>query len=228
MKRFTAFIAAVLLVVLSTASVFASAYPSYAARQQTKISVSARYIANAQPDKIPIDENGQGTTILPDGTEITVSGIMNTDWQLFIVPIQDSSALDWIGSILSDKTAKFFAFHIYFMNSSGVVKSADSITVTVKLPEELTSPVGYSLTKKGTLSNMSISAKDGKITFQTDGNPYFMIGEQLLDSTSADSGKAPKTGDTANLALWLMLLFTSGGIIVCILFLFVKKKKTSE
>ena len=55
-----------------------------------------------------------------------------------------------------------------------------------------------------------------------------MIGEQLLDSTSADSGKAPKTGDTANLALWLMLLFTSGGIIVCILLLFVKKKKTSE
>ena len=75
---------------------------------------------------------------------------------------------------------------------------------------------------------MSVAAKDGKITFQTDGNPYFMIGEQLLDSTSADSGKAPKTGDTANLALWLMLLFTSGGIIVCILLLFVKKKKTSE
>lgn len=228
MKRFTVFIAAVLLVVLSAASVFASAYPSYAARQQTKISVSARYIANAQPSKIPIDENGQGATILPDGTEITVSGIENTDWQLFIVPIQDSTALDWIGSILSDKTAKFFAFHIYFMNSSGVVKSADSITVTVKLPDGLTSPVGYSLTKKGALSNMSVAAKDGKITFQTDGNPYFMIGEKLLDSTSADSGKAPKTGDTAKLALWLMLLFTSGGIIVCILFLFVKKKKTSE
>lgn len=228
MKRFTAIIAAVLLVVLSAASVFASAYPSYAAHRQTKISVSARYIANAQPNQIPIDENGQGTTTLPDGTEIAVSGIMNTDWQLFIVPIQDSSALDWIGSILSDKTAKFFAFHIYFMNSSGAVKSADRITVTVKLPDGLISPVGYSLTKDGTLSNMSVAAKDGKITFQTDGNPYFMIGEQLLDSTSADSGKAPKTGDTAKLALWLMLLFTSGGIIVCILFLFVKKKKTSE
>ena len=92
MKKFTAFIAAVLLVVLSAASVFASAYPSYAARQQTKISVSARYIDNSQPNQIPIDENGQGTTILPDGTEITVSGMENTDWQLFIVPIQDSSA----------------------------------------------------------------------------------------------------------------------------------------
>ena len=228
MKKFTAFIAAVLLVVLSTASVFASAYPSYAARQQTKISVSARYIDNAQPNQIPIDENGQGTTILPDGTEITVSGMENTDWQLFIVPIKDSSALDWIGSILSDKTAKFFAFHIYFMDSSGAVKSADRVTVTVKLPDGLTSPVGYSLTKDGTLSKMSLTAKKGRITFKTDGNPYFMIGEQLLDSTSADSGEAPKTGDTANLALWLMLLFTSGGIIVCILLLFVKKKKTSE
>ena len=227
MKKFTAFIAAVLLVVLSSASVFASAYPSYAARQQTKISVSARYIANAQPNKIPIDENGQGTTILPDGTEITVSGIENTDWQLFIVPIKDSSALDWIGSILSDKTAKFFAFHIYFMNSSGVVKSADRVTVTVKLPDGLASPVGYSLTKDGTLSNMSVAAKDGKITFQTDGNPYFIIGKKLLDSTSADFGEAPKTGDTANLALWLMLLFTSSGILSLILLLLAKKKTSS-
>ena len=116
---------------------------------------------------------------------------------------------------------------IYFMNSSGVVKSADSITVTVKLPDGLTSPVGYSLTKDGTLSNMAVAAKDGKITFQTDGNPYFTIGEQLLDSTSADSGKAPKTGDTANLALWLMLLFTSSGSISLILLLFVKRKTSS-
>lgn len=227
MKKFTAFIAAVLLVMLSSASVFASEYASYAARQQTKIGVSAQYIDNSQPDKIPIDENGQGTTILPDGTEIAVSGIKNTDWELYIDPIKDSTALDWIGSILSDKAAKFFAFHIYFMNSSGVVKSADGVTVTVKLPDKLTSPMGYSLTNDGTLSKMSLTAKKGRITFKTDGNPYFILGENLRGTVSADSGKAPKTGDNTKLALWFMLLFTSSGIVSLILLLLGKKKTNS-
>ena len=225
MKKFTAFIAAVLLVVLSSASVFASEYASYAARQQTKIGVSAQYIDNSQPDKIPIDENGQGTTILPDGTEITVSDIKDTDWELYIDPIKDSATLDWMKNLLSGKTTKFFAFHIYFMNSSGVVKSADGVTVTVKLSDKLTAPMGYSLTKDGTLSKMSLTAKKGKITFKTDGNPYFILGEKLTGSAYADSGEAPKTGDNTNLTLWLILLFLSSSIINLILILLVKKKK---
>lgn len=225
MKKFTAFIAAVLLVLLSSASVFASEYMSYSARQQTKIGVSAQYINNSQPDKIPIDENGQGTTILPDGTEITVSDIKDTDWELCIDPIEDSNALDWMKDILIGKTTKFFAFHIYFMNSSGVVKSADGVTVTVKLPDRLTFPMGYSLTKNGTLSKMSLTAKEGKITFKTDGNPYFILGEKLYGGVSADSGIALKTGDNTNLTLWLILLFLSSSIINFILILLVKKKK---
>ena len=54
--------------------------------RQTDIGVYARYIENKQWNTVPVDENGQGTTVLPGGTEITVSGALKPGWQLVLLP----------------------------------------------------------------------------------------------------------------------------------------------
>ena len=82
--------------------------------RQTDIGVYARYIDNTQWNTVPVDDNGRGTTTLPDGTEITVSGALKPGWQLVIDPITETDAENWISGILDGKAKDLAPFHIYF------------------------------------------------------------------------------------------------------------------
>ena len=66
------------MIVVLSASVTAFATESNpdGDNRQTDIGVYARYIDNTQWNTIHVDENGEASVVLPDGTEITVSGMV--------------------------------------------------------------------------------------------------------------------------------------------------------
>ena len=214
MKRTIAFLLTVVLTLFCSVTAFAAESNLDGENRQTDIGVYARYIDNKQWNTVPVDGNGQGTTVLPGGTEITVSGASEPGWQLVIDPITEKDALDWIGGVLDGKAQDLLPLHIYFIDGSGNTTAATGVTVTIKLPKKLTDPVAYSLTSAGKTAGLTVTAKDVSLTFTTDGSPYYVIGEKVNGETSTPSepGNSPQTGDSTNLWLWwaLMLVAVAG------------------
>ena len=146
MKRIMAWMLTMIVALSASFTAFAAESNLDGENRQTDIGVYARYNDNTQWNTVPVDDNGRGTTTLPDGTEITVSGALKPGWQLVIDPITEKDALDWIGDILNGKAKDLSPLHIYFIDASGNIKAADGVTVTVKQPEKLTDHAAYSLT----------------------------------------------------------------------------------
>ena len=201
MKRILAWMLAVITVLSASVTAFAAESSLDDANRQTDIGVYARYIDNTQWNTVPVDENGQGTTLLPDGTEVTVSGALASGWQLVIDPIPEKEALDWISGVLGGKANDLSPLHIYFIDANANTKAADGVTVTVKLRSKLTDPVVFSLTSEGKTSSLTVTAKDGSLTFTTDGSPFYVLGEAPTDPVDS-----PQTGDGANLLPWVLLM----------------------
>ena len=122
MKRILAFLLTVVLTLFCSVTAFAAESNLDGENRQTDIGVYARYIENKQWNTVPVDENGQGTTVLPGGTEITVSGALKPGWQLVIDPITEKDALDWIGGVLDGKAKNLLPLHIYFIDASPSIK----------------------------------------------------------------------------------------------------------
>lgn len=211
MKRTFSFLLTVILTLFCFVTAFAAESNQDGENRQTDISVYARYIDNKQWNTVPVDENGHGTTVLPGGTEITVSGALKLGWQLAIDPITEKDALDWIGGVLDGKAKDLLPLHIYFIDGSGKTTAATGVTVTIKLMEKLTDPVAYSLTSEGKTAGLTVSMEDGSLTFTTDGSPYYVLGEKVSGETSSPSkpGNSPQTGDNSHMALWIVLLAVS-------------------
>lgn len=216
MKRILSFLLTVILTLFCSVTAFAAESNLDGEKRQTDIGVYARYIDNKQWNTVPVDENGQGTTVLPGGIEITVSGALKPGWQLAIDPITEKDALDWIGGVLDGKAKDLLLLHIYFIDESGNTTAATGVTVTIKLPKKLTDPVAYSLTSAGKTAGLTITAKDVSLTFTTDGSPYYVLGEKVNGETSTPSepGNSPQTGDNNHMALWIALLFVSGAGVI--------------
>lgn len=205
MKRTLAFLLTVVLTLFCSVTAFA------VEPDDETIDVYAKYVNNTEWNVVPVDAGGNGSTTLSDGTQITVSGASEPSWQLVIDPITEKDALDWIGGILNGKAKDLSPMHIYFIDGYGNTKTADSVTVTVKLPEKLTDPVAYSLSSEGTASGMTVSMENGSLTFTTDGSPYYVLGEKVSGETSfpSEPGNSPQTGDNNHMALWIALLAVS-------------------
>ena len=82
--------------------------------EQKDIGVYVKYVDNTVWNTVPTDENGEGSTTLPDGTEVGISDADKTQGQLVIDPITDKEALDWINSVTDGKVKAPQAFHIYY------------------------------------------------------------------------------------------------------------------
>ena len=73
MKRTLAFLLTVVLTLFCSVTAFAAESNLDGENRQTDIGVYARYIDNTQWNTIHVDENGEASVVLPDGTEFTVS-----------------------------------------------------------------------------------------------------------------------------------------------------------
>lgn len=217
MKRTLAFLLTVVLTLFCSVTAFA-AEPDDETKQ-THVDVYAKYVNNTEWNVVPVDASGNGSTTLSDGTQITVSGAARSGWQLAIDPITEKEAVDWIGGVPDGKAKDLLPLHIYFIDASGNIKTADSVTVTVKQPENPNAPVAYSLSSEGTASGMAVSMENGSLTFTADGSPYYVLGEKDSGGTSpngetpSDPGNSPQTGDTGRIWLRLAILMVSGMVL---------------
>lgn len=219
MKKIMTWLLTMIVILSAFVTAFAAESNPDGENRQIDIGVYARYIDNTQWNTIPVDENGKASVVLPDGTEITVSGALKPGWQLVIDQITEKDALDWIGDVLDGKAKDLSPLHICFIDGNGNTKAADGVTVTVKLPEKLTDPAAYSLTGEGKTIGLTVTAKDGSFTFTTDGSPYYVLGEKIsggtssTNETSSDPGDSRQTGDTGRVWLWLAILTVSGMVL---------------
>lgn len=182
------------------------------ANPQKDIGVYVKYVDNTEWNTVTTDENGKGTDILPDGTEVEISGADSTNGTLIIDPITDKEALDWIGDVVGGKAKKTQAFHIYYLDKNGNIKEADGVTVTLKPTNMPQNAVVYSLNTDGKATQLEFTAHNGAVTFTANGNPYYVIGEKVGTSTTP-GGNAPQTGDNSNMVLWLALVLLSGSAL---------------
>ena len=217
MKRTLAFLLTVVLTLFCSVTAFA-AEPDDETKQ-THVDVYAKYVNNTEWNVVPVDASGNGSTTLSDGTQITVSGAARSGWQLAIDPITEKEAVDWIGGVPDGKAKDLLPLHIYFIDASGNIKTADSVTVTDKQPENPNAPVAYSLSSEGTASGMAVSMENGSLTFTADGSPYYVLGGKDSGGTSpngetpSDPGNSPQTGDTGRIWLRLAILMVSGMVL---------------
>ena len=177
MKRILAFLLTVVLTLFCSVTAFAMELDDDT--KQTNVDVYANHVNNTAWNVVSVDVSGNGSTTLSDGTQIIVSGVTQSGWQLAIDPITETDANNWIGGIFSDMATKLTPLHIYYIDGSGNTKAATGVTVTVKLPSKLAEPVAYSLTSEGQASGLTVTAKDGTFTFATDGSPYYVLGERV-------------------------------------------------
>lgn len=192
MKKIMTWLLTMIVILSASVTAFAAESNPDGENRQIDIGVYARYIDNTQWNTIPVDENGKASVVLPDGTEITVSGALKPGWQLVIDQITEKDALDWIGDVLDGKAKDLSPVHIYFIDGCGNTKAVDGVTVT---------------------------AKDGSLTFTTDGSPYYVLGEKVSGGTSStgetpsNPGDSRQTGDTGRIWLWLAILTVSGMVL---------------
>lgn len=178
MKRIMAWMLTMIVALSACVTAFAAESNLGGENRLTDIGVFARYIDNTQWNTVPVDDNGRGTTTLPGGTMITVSGAWKPGCQLVIDPIPETDARNWISGVLDGKAVNLTPLHIYFIDSSGNTMAAAGVTVAVKPQSQLAEPVVYSLTSEGQASGLTVAAQDGAFTFSTDGSPYYVLGER--------------------------------------------------
>lgn len=218
----TAFIAGIILF-SCTVTAFAAEVHLNEEQPTQEIGVYVKYVDNIVRNDIPTDGNGNGTITLPDGTEIEVNGTDSTKGQLVIDLITEKDALDWIGGIVNGKAKDTVAYHIYYVDEGGDMKSAKGITVTVKPKTAMQNTVGYTVNSDGKVKDLTIKADNGSITFTANGDPYYVFGEKITPTVKPGNG-APQTGDNSNMMLWFILLMVSGGMLVGTV-VYGKKKK---
>ena len=230
MKKITAWLLTLIIVLSASVTAFAAETVLDGENRQTDIGVYAEYIDNTDLNTVPVDGSGEGTLLLPDGTEINVGGVTESGWRLVIDPVTDREALGWIESVLDGKLNNISAYHIFYINDSGNIKAAKGVRVTIKLPKKLDDPLAYSLTKEEKASQLTATEKDGKITFTTDAAPFYAIGEKQGDKTgetdktpsnaetSAEENSSAQTGDNSRLTLWIVLmLISAAGLAACVI-----------
>lgn len=103
----------------------------------------------------------------------------------------------------------------------------NGIAVTVQSPTAYTKPIACSLSTSGKVKTLNSKTDGGKITFEADGNRYYVLSEKNTESTpGTDTPNSPQTGDTGNVYLWTAVAGIS--LLLLILLLFWKRKKKEE
>lgn len=237
MKKLISILLTTLVLLSCPVTAFAAETTVNQESEQVDIGVYAKYEQKEVWDSVPTDDNGNAKATLPDGTEVTVSGITDKSWRLVVEPVTatEKAAFDWMTGCVSGKAKNCSAFYVFFLGADGKEHPASGVTVTLKLPSKLAAPVAYSLDKSSAATKLDSTSSDGLLTFKANGSPYYILGEKVSGGDSTKPGTdptkpgtdSPKTGDDTNLVLWIVVLIVSAaGMIVLIVFFKKKKHKT--
>lgn len=203
MKKIITTIVAVLLVLLIGIPAYAAETVSEAPGS-TDISVYAKYVDNTGFTVIPIDNGGNGSVTLPDGTEITVRRTDDAKSRIVVEEVTDRDVLDWIAEKLGSKADGARVFYVYQLDESRTSKPTNDVAVTITAKDDAAYSVhAVSNDKTGELPS---AIQNGAVTFTTDGSSFYA----LCKASASTPGNNPlQTGDTFNLMQWTALLCVS-------------------
>lgn len=234
------------LIILYTTplSAFAGTTSLHTADSKTDIGVYVKFKDNTNRNNISIDENGNGSLTLPDGTQIEINGADENNMRLMVDPITEKDAIEWLCATIPSDRENTTAYHIYYINAKGNTVPADGVTVTLKPKVKSTNITCYSVNPDSETKNISFKIENDGVTFTVNGDPYYAIVEKTdsastsnnttsLDITATDEGNsdivteksesnntnngiAPQTGDSG-ITLWGILLTVSGLALLCII-----------
>lgn len=145
--------------------------------------------------------------------------------------------------IKSNKGLEVFEITLEVLRKDGTKKyeikdfKGGKATITVDFPNPENKELQvYRVEENGTLTPMETTYKDGKLTWVTDGHSYYMVADKTtvdkaVVNTSesdkpevkpeADKDTAPKTGDGAEMGMWVLLIMTAAAAALVV-------KKESE
>ena len=210
MKKIISMITVALLTLLSFVPVYAAETIVDKVPGNTDISVYAKYVDNTGFTVISTDKDGNGSIILPDGTEIMVSGADSENGRIVVEEITDREVLDWIAEKLGDKADGARTYHVYLLDDDGAARPTDGVKVTIKQKDASVDFV-YAVSNEQ-IDEVQAAFERG-ITFTTNGAYFYAL--------CSDSGNSSQhqTGFT----LWIILI----AAIVCLIFFidFLRKKK---
>ncbi len=150
-------------------------------RKQTEIGVYAKYVDNSTTVGGAEVEDGKAEIVLPDGSEVIVDGVEDDTTQVVVYPIPETEAgpTAWIEENTDGKVTDVVPYYIYLVDEEGNISNPDGVTVTVDIPEGVSDPVVYSMDTEGNTSRLDSTEENGKVTFETDGSPYYVVAEKI-------------------------------------------------
>lgn len=128
---------------------------------------------------------------------------------------------------LADKNVKFVADINVLDGNNNVVKISNTkMKIRIALPEDLKGYDKYEvvyIVNDESKETLPAAVENGYIVFETNHlSQYGIVGTNTGNGT-----KSPQTGDNSNLALWLAVLFISGGIAIGTIIMSGKKKNSA-
>lgn len=206
MKRISAFLLSILLVMSLSVTAFA-------AEDDTQIDVYAKVVRNIEGEYAGEVKDDEASTVTDDGIVVSVTGAPDEAVALMVVPVPktEAGAWEWITSCLNGTGTPIHTFDIYFLDQDGTRLNANGAVVTINCPHCSGTPLVCSLTTSGAVRVLSDSNQGAAVTFTTDGSTYYVIAEKassgptdeehdvtIKDTDSGDvtiSDPTPETGD---------------------------------
>lgn len=192
-------------VLLTLALMLTCAVTAFASDLDYQIEVFARSERRVTGEHTGMLENGGAEVTVGDVT-IAVTGAPEDAVRLVVI-VMAGEAKTWIGGCVEDSLLA--AYDIHFLDAYGNRINADGASVAVtalKLDGKL---MVSSVTSAGVCKDLAASEKNGKISFTTNGSPYYAIVQNVKTEKPDDPGKVPPTGDSAQLGMMFVLMTAS-------------------
>lgn len=202
---------------------------AYAEESPTNIDVYARYIRQIAGEYMGELQNGEASITTDEDVTINVTGAPEEALSLVVVPIpaHEKEAQAWIASCLECVGTPTQTYDIYFVDRDGNRFDADGAVVTIDCPSYGGALIVCSLTKDGVTHGLDSTIQSGRVTFTTDGSPYYVLAEKEAfdDEPTPEYPDSPATGDISNPWLWIILLTLSAA---CLFWLLIGKRRKKE
>lgn len=171
--------------------------------------------SNIELDEVMI-KNGKGALITQSGISLTLElDDKYNGYMLVVHPIteRDKEAFEWVESCIPNEVAKYSSYDIYLLSpENDRVELPDSTLIQISVSNSSNSVIGLSCS--GQTMVIKSSYEDEILKFiSSDRANYYVI----CHTTSGVDVDLPKTGDTANMHLWIILLAISSIMLVIVI-----------
>jgi hypothetical protein len=125
------------------------------------------------------------------------------------ITAEETEPYGWFCSVMEGIGTDILPFDIYFEKDGQRIPLNIKVRITITLPDGYSSPIVCYVTTDGKVEILQSSAAYGKISFKTEHTSYYVIANNIKAPDDF-----PKTGDNADLVLYIVLMAFSASILI--------------